>query len=142
MIQQSKRHGKNLGIALFALLVWAIAGLWSWNTFAVELLGLSEMAYRHALASAFSSFRRVGCWRCPVGFPVRRRVVSLKSKIVAQFGQPSGPLGALAGRIMAARTSNRFRNEKTVELMNLHPDSRVLEIGCGPAWPCQDVPLL
>lgn len=50
MIQQSKRHGKNLGIALFALLVWAIAGLWSWNTFAVELLGLSEMAYRHALA--------------------------------------------------------------------------------------------
>lgn len=58
--------------------------------------------------------------------------MSLKSKIVAQFGQPSGPLGALAGRIMAARTSNRFRNEKTVELMNLHPDSRVLEIGCGP----------
>lgn len=58
--------------------------------------------------------------------------MSLKSKIVAQFGQPSGPLGALAGQIMAARTSNRFRNEKTVELLSLHPESRVLEIGCGP----------
>ena len=41
-------------------------------------------------------------------------------------------MGALAGRIMAARQSNRFRNDKTVELMGLTPDSRVLEIGCGP----------
>ena len=58
--------------------------------------------------------------------------MSVKSKIVAQFGHPSGPLGALAGRIMAARKSNRFRNEKTVEIMDLRPHSQVLEIGCGP----------
>lgn len=58
--------------------------------------------------------------------------MSLKSGIVAQFRRPRGPLGALAGRIMATRPSNRIRNAKTVELMHLRPDSRVLEIGCGP----------
>ncbi|WP_298856115.1 hypothetical protein [uncultured Ruegeria sp.] len=50
MAQQSKRHGKTLRIAVFALLVWGVVALWSWNTFAVELLGLPEMAYRHAIA--------------------------------------------------------------------------------------------
>ncbi|WP_171052556.1 SAM-dependent methyltransferase [Ruegeria sediminis] len=64
--------------------------------------------------------------------PSRQRVMPVKSKIVAQFRHPSGPLGALAGRIMAARPSNRLRNEKTVELLDLQPDSHVLEIGCGP----------
>lgn len=58
--------------------------------------------------------------------------MSLKSGIVAQFRHPRGLLGALAGRVMATRPSNRIRNEKTVELMHLQPDSRVLEIGCGP----------
>ncbi|WP_299616370.1 cyclopropane-fatty-acyl-phospholipid synthase family protein [uncultured Tateyamaria sp.] len=56
----------------------------------------------------------------------------MKSKIVAQFRHPSGLLGALAGRIMAARRSNRFRNDRTVDLMALSPNSRVLEVGCGP----------
>ena len=50
MAQQSKRHGKTFGIAFFALLVWGVVALWSWNIFAVELLGLPEMAYRHAIA--------------------------------------------------------------------------------------------
>jgi len=58
--------------------------------------------------------------------------VSLKSRIVAQFRQPTGVPGALAGRFMAVRPSNRIRNAKTVELLRLRPDSRVLEIGCGP----------
>jgi ubiquinone/menaquinone biosynthesis C-methylase UbiE len=58
--------------------------------------------------------------------------MSLKSSIVAQFGKPSGLWGALAGRIMASRPSNRFRNARTVELLQLTPVSRVLEIGCGP----------
>ena len=58
--------------------------------------------------------------------------MSLKSTVVAQFGRPSGLLGGLAGRIMAARPSNRFRNARTVELLRLTPDARVLEIGCGP----------
>lgn len=33
---------------------------------------------------------------------------------------------------MAHRSSNRLRNKQTVELMNLRPTHRVLEIGCGP----------
>ncbi|WP_171052557.1 hypothetical protein [Ruegeria sediminis] len=49
-MQQSKRHGRTLVIGLLAVFVWGIAALWSWNTFAVELLGLPEMAYRHVLA--------------------------------------------------------------------------------------------
>ena len=50
MTQETKRHGRTLGIAFVAMLLWGVAALWSWNTFAVELLGLPEMAYRHALA--------------------------------------------------------------------------------------------
>lgn len=57
--------------------------------------------------------------------------MSLKRRIVAQFGKPEGLVGGMAGRIMAHRTSNKIRNYVTVELMNLEPDSRVLEIGCG-----------
>jgi ubiquinone/menaquinone biosynthesis C-methylase UbiE len=58
--------------------------------------------------------------------------MTLKSTLMAQFRKPSGLLGALAGRTMAARSSNRFRNARTVELLQLTRDSRVLEIGCGP----------
>ncbi len=58
--------------------------------------------------------------------------MSSKSAIVRQFAKPSGAIGALAGHIMARRPSNRIRNQRTVELMGLQPDSRVLEIGCGP----------
>lgn len=58
--------------------------------------------------------------------------MSLKSAIVRQFGKPTGLAGKLAGHIMARRSSNRIRNRATVELMNLQPDSRVLEVGCGP----------
>ena len=58
--------------------------------------------------------------------------MSLKTAIVRQFGKPSGLVGKLAGHIMARRSSNRVRNQKTVELMKLQPDSRVLEVGCGP----------
>lgn len=58
--------------------------------------------------------------------------MSLKQAIVRQFGYPTGLIGGLAGHIMARRTSNRIRNTKTVELMELRPDSRVLEVGCGP----------
>lgn len=50
MSQQSKRQGKTFGIVLFTLLLWGIASLWAWNTFAADLLGLPEMKYRHALA--------------------------------------------------------------------------------------------
>ena len=58
--------------------------------------------------------------------------MSLKTAIVRQFGKPTGIIGALAGHIMARRSSNRIRNRQTVEMMSLNPYSRVLEIGCGP----------
>jgi len=58
--------------------------------------------------------------------------MSLKTAVVRQFRKPLGPIGALAGHIMARRSSNRIRNARTVELMELQPGSRVLEIGFGP----------
>jgi cyclopropane fatty-acyl-phospholipid synthase-like methyltransferase len=56
----------------------------------------------------------------------------VKPYVVRQFGNPKGMVGWLAGHIMARRSSNRIRNHKTVDMMALQPDSRVLEIGCGP----------
>lgn len=58
--------------------------------------------------------------------------MSLRGKLVSQFMRPLGPLGHLAGWIMANRPSNRERNLWTVDLLNLQPDSSVLEFGCGP----------
>ncbi len=54
------------------------------------------------------------------------------SYIVRQFGNPTGPAGALAGYIMATRPSNRKRNDWAVSLLELDRASHVLEIGCGP----------
>lgn len=47
---RTKRHGKAIGLALIGMLLWSVVALWSWNTFAADLLGLPEMAYRHVLA--------------------------------------------------------------------------------------------
>lgn len=63
--------------------------------------------------------------------------MSVRSAIVAQFRRPSGPLGALAGWIMANRRSNRERNRWGVTLLGLEPTDRVLEIGCGPGLALQ-----
>lgn len=52
--------------------------------------------------------------------------------IVAQFGKPSGMLGALAGFIMRTRAANRIRNRRTVELLGISRGDRVLELGFGP----------
>jgi ubiquinone/menaquinone biosynthesis C-methylase UbiE len=56
----------------------------------------------------------------------------LRAAIVRQFGRPVGGVGWLAGQIMAHRRSNRVRNRRTVELLALQPEDRVLEIGFGP----------
>jgi len=46
-----------------------------------------------------------------------------------QFARPSGLLGRLAGRMMAkADADDRW----VVELFDLRPDDRVLDVGCGP----------
>jgi len=58
--------------------------------------------------------------------------MTIPPAIVAQFKRPHGLLGRVAGSIMANRPSNRQRNRWTVELLQLDPDDRVLEIGCGP----------
>ena len=57
---------------------------------------------------------------------------SMRSNLVQQFGKPSGPLGVLAGLIMRMRESNRVRNRRTVELLDVKPEDRVLEVGFGP----------
>jgi len=57
---------------------------------------------------------------------------AIRKTIVAQFRRPAGPLGVLAGRIMATRPSNRKRNGWTVDLLSPAPGEALLEIGCGP----------
>jgi SAM-dependent methyltransferase len=49
-----------------------------------------------------------------------------------QFEKPEGLLGWVAGQIMAHRASNRARNRWTVDLLDVQPSDRVLELGSGP----------
>jgi cyclopropane fatty-acyl-phospholipid synthase-like methyltransferase len=58
--------------------------------------------------------------------------MSIKARLFDQFRQPRGPLGVLAGLIMSKRSSNQQRSAWTVELLDLQPDDRVLELGYGP----------
>jgi cyclopropane fatty-acyl-phospholipid synthase-like methyltransferase len=58
--------------------------------------------------------------------------MSLGARFAAQFRKPEGRLGAFVGWIMASRGSNRERNRWTVDLLEIAPDDRVLEFGCGP----------
>ncbi len=58
--------------------------------------------------------------------------MKIRSVIVGQFQHPSGFFGQMAGWIMAHRPSNRERNQWTVDLLEIHPQDKVLEIGCGP----------
>lgn len=58
--------------------------------------------------------------------------MSLRKILFAQFGNPHGFLGRIAGWIMAKRPSNRERNSWTVDLLNIQDGDRIIEIGCGP----------
>jgi len=58
--------------------------------------------------------------------------MSLRQRVVKQFKQPQGVLGIVAGHIMARRPSNVERNHWTLQLLDLQPDDRLLEIGFGP----------
>jgi SAM-dependent methyltransferase len=63
---------------------------------------------------------------------------ALMKTVVRQFGHPTGTLGGLVGWVMANRPSNRERSRRTLELLRIQPEDRVLEIGFGPglalAW--------
>src|SRR5262245_53830564 len=50
--------------------------------------------------------------------------------IASQFRTPSGLLGRLIGNGMAR--GNEAEARWTVDLLNIHPDTQVLEIGFGP----------
>src|SRR3954463_5506309 len=51
---------------------------------------------------------------------------------LAQFHHPTGAAGHLAGWIMGWRSSNVARNRWAVELLDVQPTDRVIELGCGP----------
>ncbi len=58
--------------------------------------------------------------------------MSLRQRMISQFGRPRGVGGRVAGWVMAHRSSNRRRNEWVVSLLDVQPSDRVLEIGFGP----------
>ncbi|RMF19177.1 MAG: class I SAM-dependent methyltransferase [Candidatus Dadabacteria bacterium] len=58
--------------------------------------------------------------------------MDVKRNIYSQFRQPHGPLGHVAGWIMARRRSNIERNLWTLDLLDLQPGQNVLEVGHGP----------
>lgn len=69
-------------------------------------------------------------------------MTSLKTRLYQQFGNPIGPLGVLAGLVMAHRDSNRRRNAWTVRQLDVQPDDRVLEVGFGPGLAIRDAAAL
>ncbi|MCP5025207.1 MAG: class I SAM-dependent methyltransferase [Actinomycetia bacterium] len=66
------------------------------------------------------------------GGPAIGRPHRLSHHLLDQFRLPRGPLGRLAGHIMSTRASNVQRSQWTVDLLELEPTHRVLEIGFGP----------
>ncbi|MEL6985239.1 MAG: class I SAM-dependent methyltransferase, partial [Actinomycetota bacterium] len=57
---------------------------------------------------------------------------------VGQFRRPRGPLGRGVGWILANRGSNVERGRYLVDLLDLEPDHRVLELGPGPGLALHD----
>jgi SAM-dependent methyltransferase len=51
---------------------------------------------------------------------------------LAQFHHPTGAVGHVAGWIMGRRSSNVARNRWAVQLLEVQPTDRVIELGCGP----------
>lgn len=56
----------------------------------------------------------------------------IREAVVRQFRKPEGVAGRLVGWVMARRPSNRARNRRTIDLLEIQPADRVLEIGFGP----------
>jgi SAM-dependent methyltransferase len=53
-------------------------------------------------------------------------------RLVAQAHHPTGVIGHLEGWLFAHRSSNVRRNRWAVELLQIRPTDRVIELGCGP----------
>jgi SAM-dependent methyltransferase len=53
-----------------------------------------------------------------------------RERLFGQFGHPRGPLGRLAGRVMA--WENAGANALVIELLEVAPTDAVLEVGSGP----------
>lgn len=51
---------------------------------------------------------------------------------IAQFHRPTGLGGRIAGRIMSSRPSNVARSRRAAQLLDVQPNERVVELGCGP----------
>jgi SAM-dependent methyltransferase len=56
----------------------------------------------------------------------------LRRRLVAQAHNPTGPVGHLEGWIFGHRSSNVRRNRWAVELLEVQPGDRIIELGCGP----------
>jgi ubiquinone/menaquinone biosynthesis C-methylase UbiE len=56
----------------------------------------------------------------------------LRRRIVAQAHNPTGPAGHAVGWMFGRRSSNVRRNRWAVELLEVKPSDRVIELGCGP----------
>jgi ubiquinone/menaquinone biosynthesis C-methylase UbiE len=60
---------------------------------------------------------------------IKQRIVR---RMVRQGHHPTGVGGHLTGWMMGRRSSNVARNRWAVELLDIQPTDRVIEIGCGP----------
>jgi SAM-dependent methyltransferase len=56
----------------------------------------------------------------------------LRRRLVAQAHNPTGPVGHVVGWIFGRRSSNVRRNRWAVELLEVKPSDRIIELGCGP----------
>ncbi|NNH71340.1 class I SAM-dependent methyltransferase [Nocardia uniformis] len=60
-------------------------------------------------------------------------------RLIMQFAHPRGPLGALAGVIMAHRSENVSRGRWAIDRLAPAPDARILELGYGPGVTLRDI---
>jgi ubiquinone/menaquinone biosynthesis C-methylase UbiE len=56
----------------------------------------------------------------------------VRRRLVAQAHNPTGVVGQVEGWIFSHRRSNVRRNRWAVELLEVKPSDRVIELGCGP----------